>query len=167
MAWPSSIPTFVPGPALVADLNDLGDALKAIGDQWTAYTPTLTAATTDPTLGTSSITGRYRKLGKTADIHIRLVIGASGWDPGSGIYRFGLPSGVVPYLQNAGGAMGVATVRDASVPVTYAYRVTYFATTAVQLISTGTSPASLTSSAPITWANGDAIDLHIQSLEIQ
>jgi hypothetical protein len=59
---------------------------------WTAYTPALTAATTNPTLGTASrASGGYTKQGKTVNFWFAIVFGTSGFTAGSGAYRVSLP----------------------------------------------------------------------------
>jgi len=59
---------------------------------WTAYTPTWTATVTNPTLGSSTIGGRYLKNGKTVHFTISLNITTGGsFGIGSGTYQFSLP----------------------------------------------------------------------------
>lgn len=61
-------------------------------DAWTSYTPSLTASTTSPTLGTgSTATGRYKQVGKIVTGWAKLTFGTSGINAGTGIYRISLP----------------------------------------------------------------------------
>jgi hypothetical protein len=62
---------------------------------WTDYTPTWTAVTTNPTLGSTTINGRYKLLDSTTGVvRIQIVITTGGaWNAGSGEYKFSLPSG--------------------------------------------------------------------------
>lgn len=62
-------------------------------DQWTAYTPTWTAATTNPTNGI--LAGRWRYTGpKTIDMDVQLTTQASPATTfGAGVWRFSLPGG--------------------------------------------------------------------------
>ena len=70
---------------------------------WTSYTPTWTASVTDPTLGDTSIEGRYMFVGATIFGEIRIVAGVTGFVRGEGIYRIGLPvSGIVENFQPVG-----------------------------------------------------------------
>lgn len=70
---------------------------------WTDYTPTWTASITDPTLGDSSVEGRYMNVGATIFGEIRIVAGTSGFVRGEGIYRIGLPTpGIVENFQPVG-----------------------------------------------------------------
>ena len=70
--------------------QDVQDEITAIRAAWTAYTPTWTAATTNPTLGNGSIVGRYRQIGKTVTFSVALTIGSTT-NIGQGAYGFGLP----------------------------------------------------------------------------
>lgn len=166
MAWPTTVPTFTAGAVLLASkLNDLRDALNAIGSQWTAYTPVITASTTDPTLGATVVTGRYRITGKTADVHVNITIG-TGWSGGAGLYRISLPTAVVPYITNASNSIGTGTVRDVSPSVaTYLLGAYYVTTTSFSAIVTG-STTPLSGVAPVTFASGDMISFHLANLEI-
>lgn len=60
------------------------------GSAWTTYTPTLTSDGTNPTLGNSTLVGRYQKFGRTVILHINLIAGST-WAPGTGGYNFTLP----------------------------------------------------------------------------
>lgn len=57
---------------------------------WVSYTPTWTAATTNPVLGNGTLIGRYQKLGRTVTVHINLTAGSTTTF-GSGNYSFALP----------------------------------------------------------------------------
>lgn len=64
---------------------------------WTIYTPVWTASTTNPTVGDASVTARYVAIGATVIGEIRIVggSGAGGFNRGSGIYSFSLPTDAV------------------------------------------------------------------------
>lgn len=77
----------------------LGVAVEAIETQlvgaYTAYTPTLTASVTPPTLGLgSSAVGYYKRVGHWVDGYAVITFGSSGVAAGSGYYGLSLP--VVP-----------------------------------------------------------------------
>ncbi|MEU1787122.1 hypothetical protein ABZ553_14855 [Streptomyces sparsogenes] len=57
---------------------------------WTTYTPTWTAATTNPGLGNGTLVGRYAVIGKTCHAQINLMAGSTTTF-GSGTYSFALP----------------------------------------------------------------------------
>lgn len=78
------------------------DNFKAIGDPWTTYTPTLTATTTNPTLGTGSVsTGRYMAAGKLIIAQYKIAFGTSGTAAGSGSYLIALPVAPSGFASNA------------------------------------------------------------------
>ena len=64
---------------------------------WTTYTPQWTAAGTNPTTGDAVVTARYVAIGATVIGEIRIVGGSSagGFNRGSGIYSFSLPTDAV------------------------------------------------------------------------
>ncbi|MEU6768501.1 hypothetical protein ABZ916_39085 [Streptomyces sp. NPDC046853] len=68
----------------------MGRLATTAGTAWTAYTPTWTASTTNPTLGNGTLIGRYQRVGRTITVHINLTVGAST-SVGSGDYSFALP----------------------------------------------------------------------------
>lgn len=79
--------------------NDLtGNVLETWdGGRWlstaqTAYTPTLTAGTTNPSIGTGSAVGTYSIVGKTMTGQFYITFG-SGSSVGSGAYQVSLPAG--------------------------------------------------------------------------
>lgn len=57
---------------------------------WNTYTPTWTAATTNPTLGNGTLQGRYRRLGSMVIVWIWWKAGSTTTF-GNGSYAFGLP----------------------------------------------------------------------------
>ena len=83
--------------------RSLGVTLEAIQTQltgaYTTYTPTLTASTTSPTLGSgSSAVGYYKRVGRIVFGYCQIVFGTSGTNAGSGYYGLLLP--VVPANRN-------------------------------------------------------------------
>jgi hypothetical protein len=76
-----------PSSGLVVDATGLK---VSGGGAWTAYTPTLTGSTTNPTIGNGSITGHYSQNGKSVDFRIVLTIGSTT-TRGVGAWSFSLP----------------------------------------------------------------------------
>lgn len=79
--------------------NDLSGNVTEVwdGGRWltsaqTTYTPTLTASTTNPSIGTGSAIGTYSILGKTMFGQFYIQFG-SGGSSGSGSFQIGLPPG--------------------------------------------------------------------------
>lgn len=122
---------------------------------WTTYTPTWTAATTNPVLGNGTITGRYRKIGRTVHMQIDLTMGSTT-TYGTGAWSLTLP---VAAGASTGSRIGVAQALGASrfpgqVVISAGATATspfFPATSAVSNLS------SATSTVPITWATGNEL----------
>ena len=70
---------------------------------WRSWTPSLTASTTNPTLGTASrAEGIYVKLGRLVVANFVIQFGTSGTNAGSGFYRINLPVAAAQQLTNVG-----------------------------------------------------------------
>jgi hypothetical protein len=68
-----------------------GTGLKVAGaGVWTAYTPQLTATTTNPSLGNGTATGRYAQIGKLVYFWAQITFGSTT-TRGSGSYQVSLP----------------------------------------------------------------------------
>lgn len=92
--------------------SDIDALLVAERAAWTAYTPTLTAATTNPTMGATTVTGAWRQRGKTIQGRVKVSLGA-GFVAGNGTYYISLP--IAPhagYLSLS--AIGTATAGEAT-----------------------------------------------------
>lgn len=162
MTWTSGRNWGVNEALTAAKMNEISTDLNILGDAWPTYTPALTANVSDPTLGSSSISGSYRIMGKTGDAHMNVVIGA-GFSAGTGSYRLSLPPGMVPLRTSIAEALGTGTVYDASANATYVFTVLYVSSTTVSLLN---AAGSLTDASPVTWAVGDRISVHIPALEL-
>lgn len=92
---------------------------------WTAYTPTWTATTTNPTLGNSTLVGEYVQHGKLVFFRIKVTAGATGFAAGTGAYLFSLP--VTAATSNEHSGTGIA--QDG----TTRYPVTWYATNTTQI----------------------------------
>jgi hypothetical protein len=57
---------------------------------WTTYNPSWTASVTNPVIGNGTITGRYKQIGKTVFVVVKISMGTST-TYGSGIWRISLP----------------------------------------------------------------------------
>lgn len=84
--------TWVVGEVVTAALlnTEVRDQFNSLFGAWTAYTPTWTAATTNPVLGNGTLVGRYMKIGRVVVAHINLTTGSTT-TYGSGNYTFSLP----------------------------------------------------------------------------
>jgi hypothetical protein len=144
------------------------DIVHAGATAWATYTPTWGATTTPPTLGSTTITGRWKKIDtNTVIVQLSVSITTGGaWNAGSGTYNFTLPAGLTAATGRV--QVGSAHVLDNGTA--------HFAGTC-QVLSGGTTIAEsaiadgsgsrlLSNSVPVTWATGDQINLSI-TLEIQ
>lgn len=163
MTWPVTVASATAGTVgTAADFNNHRDALNTAGGAWTAYTPTWTASTTNPTIGSSTVSGRYRLVGHTIDVRISITIGA-GFSAGSGSYSFRLPSGIAATVVNTSEVMGMATVFDTSASSTFIYTAYLFSSIDVRLRD---NSGVVTHASPMAWATGDKISILLPSLEV-
>jgi hypothetical protein len=129
------------------------NAMGGTAHDWEAYTPTLGGA--GWAVGDGTLTGAYAQLGKTVFWRCKLTFG------GTSTYGAGSPSITLPVTGQAGAqghAVGVAT--DASPANFYALPIRNSTTTVtLTVIGTGGLFGAVTSTAPITWASGDAIEI--------
>lgn len=121
---------------------------------WTAFTPSWTAATTNPTLGNGTMSCAYSVMGKTAFARFKIVWGSTT-NSGSGLYGLSLPAAVTPvdteaitgFISNSAG-----TVR---------HTITGFLTpgSGVFRIALGNGSSGVSNSSPFAWATGDQMVL--------
>jgi hypothetical protein len=128
------------------------------GSAWTDWTPTLTAVTTSPTMGTGAVrTGTYEQVGKRVTARGTVKFGTSGSAAGSGIYEVSLP--VTARSLSPGRQQGSATAfSHAGDFVDGTVFIESGATTKARLSIDSTV---VTNSFPWTWANGDQLDFTI------
>ncbi|MFD0902325.1 hypothetical protein [Actinomadura sediminis] len=83
------------------------------GSEWSTYTPTLTATSSNPTLGTGSTAqGRYIRYGRMVTCTAWIRFGTSGVSVGSGFYEISLP--VLARTQTVGRRTGSGYLYDSS-----------------------------------------------------
>lgn len=136
--------------------GDLADAMRDIVDfleaGWTAYTPAW-IGTVNPTLGNGTLTGRYKRIGKTILFRIRVTIGSTT-NIGAGAYRFSLP-----IAQHADYGtwtpLGTAYLLDTSAGSNLMRHTVAHATLGCFL--TDDAGTQVASTVPFTFATGDQI----------
>ena len=130
----------------------------ALTPGWTPFTPSLSATTTNPTLGTGSTAeGEYRSDGSLITVRFRFVFGSS-MNAGSGAYRISLPVSAHADWVPVSGALtsvGQCRIRDESVTTDYLAFVRLHSTTLLAMEIPGTG--SVTSGVPFVWAASDSI----------
>ena len=129
-------------------------------EDWTDFTPKLTAITTDPTVGNGSIFGKYRRTGNSVEVAIRFIFGSTS-TAGSGIWHFE----DLPYIPTFVEVVhvGALTISDAGTGWWSGICQTESNATTDQIsmvVSDGSAAASqLTHADPIVWADGDDLRL--------
>ena len=157
MTW--TVPNiFTAGTALpAAELNKVRDSLKAIGDPWTSYTPTWTAATTNPTLGNGTLSGAWMSAGQSVMFRVTLTFGSTT-TVGSGAYSFTLPTAPKVYpMVFAGGA--VLTSAATSFPIWGVCRSGVALELVADPTTAGSSWRNVTAAIPTGWVTGNSISI--------
>jgi hypothetical protein len=135
------------------------DAIKLSG--WSSWTPSLTAATTNPTLGTgSSAQGIYVQIGKLVIAQFSISFGTSGVNAGSGIYSVSLPvTAKATFGSNPEHRLGVAVAFDNSTFFAARPMISLNTTTTVGFVYPLSAEPGLFGNvahdAPWTWAASD------------
>lgn len=140
----------------VDEINDL-ETRAVLAARWRDFTPVLTATTTDPTLGSGSVTeGRYVHLVGLGLVIYRFYIqfGSSGANAGSGEYRISTPA-PISSVANPNGlvALGQVVLFDWSVSGHKELGVCTRA--AASALSMKVDDATVFHNNPFTWANDD------------
>ncbi len=129
------------------------DTLNTIGAPWESWTPTLTASTTNPTLGTgNSRTGKYGQVDTLVYGQGQINFGSSGVAAGSGFYFVSLPITAL----TSGQVIGNFQFYDSSSGNVYLGTVISDTTTR-GIMYYGAPSTVVTNSTPFTWAANDFI----------
>lgn len=150
-------------------LDFVGDQVTASGTgaektitiahgSWTDFTPTIVGSVTNPTLGSSTLTGRYKLLdSKTMVFQMALTVTTGGaWNPGSGTWTFALPGGFTSAAYRQTCAIHVNDADGSRYTGTGVVGVsaTTVGATAVWTASAG---GNIAATVPVTWATGDYV----------
>jgi hypothetical protein len=121
-----------------------------------AYTSTLTATTTNPTLGTGGIAeGRWTlKNGKWCTVRGTIKFGSAGTNAGSGQYLIALPFTSSASISNGVSNCGQGVVRAAG---SLSQIIFYCTTSATSMAGITPSGSNLTSGTPGAWTLNDYI----------
>lgn len=126
---------------------------------WAAFTPVLTASTTNPTGYTAA--GRWCQIGKLVR-YVFTVTAGGGFTPGSGTYSLSLPTDAATTLLLTAGS---ARLYDSSTGNAHVgVRVAVATSTTLQLqtvLAFGGNLTNVVHSIPWTWASSDIIDGYI------
>lgn len=154
MVW-TSPRTWVAGEVQTAALlnTHLRDNLKAIGDAWTAYTPTWTATGTNPAIGNGTIAGAYMQAGKLVAFRLKITMGSTT-TYGSGAYLFGLP---VASLAAGSDSIDISALVFDSSATGRAFRFGYMSSGSIVLADQ--SGTTVNATTPYTLATNDTISI--------
>jgi hypothetical protein len=149
MAW-TTPRTYVAAETVTAAIlnTDVRDNLRAIGDAWTAYVPTIT------NVATSGVVARYRSVGKTVDVRVLFNITGAP----SGTITVTLPV-TASSAFGTGGFIHIGTVMGLRTAVSNNLGVVSLASTTTMTFLSSGGTTAWNATVPVTWANGD--DFHL------
>ena len=125
-----------------------------LNNGWKSYTPTWTAATTNPAIGDGTLSGRYVQIGKLVYCQFKMVAGSTTTF-GSGRWRFSYP--VAPNTSYISYQVGSCLLIDSGSG--YYSGVSRYETATVMMLIVGGHEVSAT--LPFTWTNGDLLMVNI------
>ena len=134
------------------DLADWGDQVPNAETAWTSYTPTVT----NLTVGNSTVSARYKQIGKTVFVTMKLNLGSTA-SVGS-LANFSLPVNNATTAYNS----GLSFYEDSGTAVYSGFvqmdtNIAYF--TILNASGTYTTRAYLSSTVPFTWTTNDNINV--------
>ena len=137
-----------------------GSAWLIVCEPWQAYTPVLTAVTTNPTLGTgSTVTARYQRQYGLVTYQGFILFGTAGTAAGSGAYRISLPVTAQTGIHKR--RMSIVNAYDASAGHHCIMSAQLVTSTTMEAIFSNTWPlgnyTEMGASQPMTWAASDEI----------
>ena len=141
--------------ALMREIGRLQEQISAlrtieVGGVWQDWTPVWTAATTNPSIGNGTLSGRYCLIGKLITAKIFLQLGTTS-TPGSGAYSFTFPIAPLNYRL----VSGVYRLRDTGGNL-YEGAVEPFSATFALIRDGG---AYVTNATPFGFADQDSIGI--------
>jgi len=118
---------------------------------WQSYTVSWTAATTNPSIGNGTLTGRYVQIGKTVICSISLTMGSTT-TYGSGNWSFSLPYAVKnSYSLGQWASYGAGAVYNTG------HSILYPNTGVVSSFIRDSGVSYLNATTPHTWASGSEL----------
>ena len=145
-----------PGGGSIAT-NDVGRTDFSAFGTWTTYTPVWTASTA-PSIGNGTLTGSFKRIGKTCFLRVRWAAGSTTTF-GTGAWLFSLPFqavnvGQAEWYGTSKHNNGANTKLNAIVPIVQANLSTFS-------LYNATDGSAVTNTSPAVWANGDAFQINI------
>jgi hypothetical protein len=162
IAWDFKVDNIVVGPQTIVK--------GAVVTDWQDYTPQWLAATTNPTLGNGTISGKWKRDGESLEVAITLLWGSTTSN-GSGIWSFSLPNGYsidsnkltsgLYGLSNAG-VQGNAILIDASASTARNIGAPYYIASTGRIGFQPNSNTSLGDNIPFTPSSGDSYSFNFK-----
>ena len=145
--------TWVVGEVVTAALmnQEIRDQFSSMFAAWTSYTPSWTAATTNPVLNNGTLTGAYMKIGRVCHVQFDLTTGSTT-TYGSGAYSMSLPFAAASGMQQLVSLHAFLSQRFIGQGL-----ISTGASTVTMLFPASGSVSNLSSASPtvpFTWANG-------------
>lgn len=130
-----------------------------VASSWSSWTPNWTAATTNPTLGDGALLSRYKRIGVTVFIFIRLTWGTTT-NGGAGAWNFSLP------FESQFSNLGIPTLcydNSGAQPYPAIARITTV-TTVPRIYRIGAHSSTgaighVSATHPFTWASSDVLTI--------
>lgn len=146
--WNATLPTVAAGDELPASkVQTVLDVESALTGAWSSWTPSVT----NLTQGTGTLSGKYRRVGKTVDFRLLFVFGASGAAVGTNPTTT-LP--VTPHADyittNLSNGIGEVRILDVSAGGLFNTNHFYYAGSSTWIIN-------ISATSPMTWASGDQL----------
>ena len=125
--------------------------LNTIGAESSTFTPTIVGSGGGSfTIGNGTLTGNYFQIQKMVVVTYLLIVGSTSGSTTSGLWLFSVPVG------NAARGNGAGRILDAG--NTY-YRVTGLASSNKMVLQATDTGSEVSSTVPMTWANGDTLSV--------
>ena len=125
--------------------------LNTIGAASETFTPTIVGSGGGSfTIGNGTLTGNYFQIQKMVVVTYLLIVGSTSGSTTSGLWLFSVPVG------NAVRGNGAGRILDAG--NTY-YRVTGLAASNKMVLQATDTGSEVSSTVPMTWANGDVLSV--------
>lgn len=153
--WSGTLPEILAGDRPTGDdWDQILDALHAMTDAWSTFTPVWTSSGTPISLGDATIEGRYLRAGKLVAYTGRLNMGATT-TYGTGLYDISLPIAA----ESGNRYNGVGFALDSSTATNnQPIAVRMDGTSLMRFYGTG---GQVGATVPFTWASGDTLAWNI------
>lgn len=144
--WTGTVPSFPVGKNRAPNMQTLADIATALTSAWTSWSPTLT----NLTQGSGTLSGKYRRVGKTVDFRLLFVFGAGsavGTNPTTTLPVTPHADYITSNLSN-----GIGDIRILDVSAGGLFNTNHF-----YYSGSSTWTINVSATTPMTWASGDQL----------